>query len=310
MLKVCFVLGVMPRCGTNFLQNMLRLHTSCYAPGPVWEDFVISQLDILFRYSQRVSNNWDPYWFRNAETNHKDLLMQCLGQGIQDFLKLQVKNSNPKNEIEYIISKTPSLKGIDKYSLFFKNCKFIMIMRDGRSVVASGEKSFSWDFELAAIQWKLNAKKIKKFKKMNDINFDTFLLIKFENLIVEPENQFKKMIEYLGLSLNDFDFSKLKSLPVSGSSDLKSSSKAMHWKPVSKENKFDPLNRFSNWSLNRKKIFHYIAKNEMEYFGYHSDIALSYWDRVWISLYLLIWPIKFVLKKLKEFFHSIFNKAI
>jgi hypothetical protein len=44
-----FILGIMPRCATNFLSNLLLLHPDCVPRDTVWEDFTIARSDLLKR---------------------------------------------------------------------------------------------------------------------------------------------------------------------------------------------------------------------------------------------------------------------
>ena len=41
-----FILGIMPRSGTNFLHQLITLHPACVS-SPVWEDFLIYPAPLL-----------------------------------------------------------------------------------------------------------------------------------------------------------------------------------------------------------------------------------------------------------------------
>ena len=56
-----FVLGVMPRSGTNYLYDFLALHPDCApARAPIWEDFFLQHADLLMAYTATVRRRWDP----------------------------------------------------------------------------------------------------------------------------------------------------------------------------------------------------------------------------------------------------------
>ena len=58
-----FILGIMPRSGTNYLWDLLRVHPAC-APArePIREDFFIEESDDLLAFTRHVAERWDPMW--------------------------------------------------------------------------------------------------------------------------------------------------------------------------------------------------------------------------------------------------------
>ena len=52
-----FILGITPRSGTNFLQDILCLHPDCGA-GPVREDFLLHYADFIQNYISNLSHTW------------------------------------------------------------------------------------------------------------------------------------------------------------------------------------------------------------------------------------------------------------
>jgi hypothetical protein len=276
----------MPRCGTNFLENQLRLYPGCSAPGPVWEDFLISNSSILKKYTKNIGRCWDSYWFRNTNQDYISLLERSMGKGLETFLLHQLSENDSS---EYLITKTPTVKGIENFSKYFKGIKLIIIIRDGRSVVESGQKSFDWNFEKAVIDWRSNAKKIIEFM---DNNPDESLLIKYEDLCSNPEDVIREICEYLEIDFNKFPLRELNNLPISGSSELRGNEGGIHWQAVKKDSKFKPLQRFSNWSPWKHKLYNYIAGKEMKRLGYHIEEKHSFYDHFIIPFYLLLWPLK------------------
>ena len=45
--KLCFILGIMARSGTNYLFRLLDLHPDCAGPGPIWEDCFVRHSELL-----------------------------------------------------------------------------------------------------------------------------------------------------------------------------------------------------------------------------------------------------------------------
>ncbi len=286
MTKVCFILGIMPRSGTNFLENQLKLHPSCHSPGPIWEDFLISQLPALSRLVKKLNKQWDPRWFENNAADYSANCKASMGKGMEDFLLSQLDNSTP---VKYLISKTPTVAGIEHFQHYFPDSKLLIVIRDGRSLIESGQRSFSWDFEKSAFDWSRNVRKIMDYL---DINPMKSILIKFEDLCHNPQENMENIMEYLALDFQNYPQNKLDDLPVSGSSELKNKSKGLHWKPVKKDKTFKPTQRHCNWSNWKTKVFYYIAGREMTSVGYDFNVEITMLDKILIPLFLSTWPLR------------------
>ncbi len=301
MAKVCFLLGIMPRCGTNFAENQLILSPDCKSPGPIWEDFLVSNSASLGRFSKNTCHYWNPDWFGGSSTDYQSNLEKSLGRGIESFLLSQL---SADDDIDYLISKTPTVKGIENFPRYFEDTKLIIIIRDGRAVVESGQRSFDWDFEKSVLDWKSNAKKIQQFMQGNP---GKALLVKYEDLFISPEATIREICDYLDLDFARYPLDAMHDLPVSGSSDLKGKEGEIHWQAVKKDESFDPLKRASSWSSWKHKVFDYIASREMNAFGYDSKRDLSAIDRLAIPLYLLTWPLRALPAVL---YHAIKNRKL
>ena len=56
-----FSLGIMPRCGTNFLSNQLLLHPDCAPPEPLWEGYLPAHADRLTEWGARAGSERPAY---------------------------------------------------------------------------------------------------------------------------------------------------------------------------------------------------------------------------------------------------------
>jgi hypothetical protein len=276
----------MPRCGTNFAENQLILSPDCASPGPIWEDFLVSNSATLERYAKNAAHYWNPDWFGGSSADYQSRLEKSLGGGIESFLLGQLPQGD---DVDYLISKTPTVRGIENVTRFFEDAKLIIIVRDGRAVVESGQRSFDWDFDKAIVDWKTNAKKIQQFMQENP---GRALLVKYEDLFVAPEATIREICDYLELDFSRYPLDAMRDVPVSGSSDLKNKDGEVHWQAVKKDETFDPLKRFSSWSSWKHKVFDYLAGKEMSAFGYETKRDLSALDQLTIPLYLLTWPVR------------------
>jgi hypothetical protein len=279
---VCFILGITPRSGTNFLENQLILHNQCIAPGPIWEDFLVSSTPVLEKLNKRLSSRWDRYWFRNTGICFLSKLRLDIGKGLTEFLLDQTGGVNTR----YLVSKTPTVQGLENFCSYFPNSKLLIIVRDGRDVADSGMKSFRWDFVIALLKWKRNARKILRFM---DINVNSAFLIKFEDLCIYPESSVSKILSYLELDECGYPFEKLKNLPVSGSSTLRAEKGEINWKATEKKD-FQPVARYKSWKPWEKYLSVLIAGNELKKFGYDISENISLAHKVQAFFFLIIWP--------------------
>lgn len=274
----------MPRSGTNYLENQLILHSQCFAPGPIWEDFLVSSTPLLESLRNKLKLHWDSYWFRNTNIDFSHKLGLDIGNGLKNFLLSQINIPDAK----YLVTKTPTIRGLEYYLSYFSGSKLIIIIRDGRDVAESGMNSFGWDFVKAIYDWKINSRKIVDFLNKNP---NSAFLVRFEDLFTTPEETMSEAIEYLELDITNYPFDKLKDMPVSGSSMLKSEKGELNWKPIEKEQNFRPVSRYKSWSAWKKFLFIVIAGGELQAFGYDIREEVSLLQKFQAYLYLAFWPV-------------------
>jgi hypothetical protein len=250
----------MPRCGTNFLSNLLLLHPDCASPDPVWEDFLVAHLDLLRQYSDAVSGRWDKDW--GVTENTQAHLDTSLGLGIATFLQQRCNAAR-------VISKTPCIENLGLFFEFFPAAKLLILVRDGRSVIESCMRSFGWHREPALHSIADSAAAINNFRQENSPCRDKFRILRYEDLWQDSEAQLRELLSFLHLNPDHYDFDQALNLPVRGSSDLKTrGDQSIHWDPVEKTVDFDPMSRFANWSPAMHYRYNRVAGPEMRELGY------------------------------------------
>ena len=255
-----FILGILPRCGTNFLSNLLQLHPDCAPPVPVWEDYLVAQLNLLQQYSDCVSQRWDKDWGVTEKTQaHLDA---SLGSGLATFLQQCCPGPRP-------ISKTPRIDNMDLFFRFFPNAKLLILVRDGRSVIESAIRSFGWHREATLHAIADSAAAINTFRLENAQYRDKFRILRYEDLWQDTEAQLHNLLSFLQLKPDHYDFDQALNLPVLGSSELKTrGDQSIHWNPVEKTPDFDPMTRFAGWKPAMHFRYNQVAGSEMKKLGY------------------------------------------
>jgi hypothetical protein len=292
-----FILGITPRSGTNFLFDLLRLHPEIAPPEPIWEDFLLHHIDLLDTYIKEVKKRWDPKW---GIIGIEELLYTSLGDSLISFLNLLVKNKN-------IVTKTPSVNNLNMFFKFFSHSKLLILVRDGRSVVESGVKSGFWSYEEGMRKWSEAAKKILKFKITAKAKSGDYLIVKFEELVNNTEDEIIKIFNFLNLEFKGYNLKAAKNLPVKGSSILRGPYKTLNWKPISKTKEFNPTIRWKQWNWKLHERFNWVAGSASEQFGYEKKVYIK--NRFLSGLYNkildMLWNLKIFVKII---YKSILNK--
>ena len=287
-----FILGILPRSGTNFLYNLLMLHPDCAPPDPVWEDFLLRHSDLLLEYAQKVAAEWDPNWGVDRQTRVD--LEQAIGGGLERFLQARCASRQ-------VVTKTPRVDKLDQFFRLFPRARLLILIRDGRAVIESGVRSFGWRRESALHAVAESAALINRFLADHAERQAQFRLVRYEDLWLDTEAQVRGLLEFLDLEPGPYDFEQARNLPVRGSSDLaREDSEALHWDPVQRPADFDPLSRFASWGNSRHFRYNHVAGRAMETLGYRGVAVGSGFGtrKLWNLALDAAWQVKRLLRPL------------
>jgi protein-tyrosine sulfotransferase len=280
--RLIFILGISVRSGTTYLQDLLRLHPDCDVDGvELEEDHFLAYADRLVEYTKLVTRNWKsgPEQLRRE----RDLVCQCIGDGLLSYLRLQVGNrrelAGRRNgkPLRALVTKTPSITNLHLFFKMFPNADLLILLRDGRSVTESTMKTFYRSFVEEAGRWAAGCAQIQRFVETESNRGGRFLLVRYEDLYSRTEAELRKVMEFLRLDPAVYDFSAAMNIPVRGSSTLRQNgaewsqsalAPGIHWNPVPKTPDFRPLERWSHWNRAQHERFNWIAGSWLEYFGY------------------------------------------
>jgi hypothetical protein len=258
-----FILGLTPRTGTNYLWDLLCLHPAC-APSrePIREDFFLEHAHLLTTFIRQVSSSWDPAWGIVSEKTMAEL-HAALGTALLDFLST--------DEDRRLVTKNPSVVGIDQVFDFFPTAQLIVLVRDGRAVVESCVRTFGWDVDLAARRWATAADNAMRFLDGRVSDDTAVRLVRYEDLVADPRGQMTELLRFLDLDVADFDFYAAERLPVRGSSVFLGGQSEVHWDPIERTADFDPLRRSASWDADQHRRFAWLAGRQQVALGYPLD---------------------------------------
>ena len=257
-----FILGILPRSGTNFLFNLLRLHPDCGVPEPIWEDYALEPSPLLLQYADAVYSWWDsadPPW--EIDESFKHQLREHLGVGLISFLSARIGNRR-------LLTKTPCVSNLDAFFKLFPNGYMLILVRDGRDVIESAARSFGWDRDTTARRWAEAARTILEFTGTASEHDLQYLVLRYEDLYLNLDAELRKILSFVNLDMASYDFDAAHELPIYGSSKLGATENWVHWNPVARTSQFSPIGRWKGWPRQMHERFNWIAGRYLREFGY------------------------------------------
>jgi hypothetical protein len=264
MASCVFIHGVSPRSGTNYLQDLICLHPSCTS-GPLLEDFVLANANLVSEFTSVVSSSWHDRWLQSG----RDQLRLDLGCAIGDALLSFYRRGTPTDKI--LVTRNPNTMGLMHFTELFPREHAILLIRDGRDVVESGIRSFNWNWFVAVQYWIDSAMRIASLLEQEQLR-DRIILVRYEDLVLNTEFELRRVLSFIGVEPNEYDFEAGLLLGVRGSSDLTQGDVGkLHWRPVPRSPAFRPIGRHISWTSERKDCFRAMAGSISRRFGYDLD---------------------------------------
>ena len=256
-----FILGILPRSGTNFLSDLLLLHPDC-APGldPVREDLFLDRSDSLAKFVDDLEAAWDPRW-GSVTGVVRSRLCASLGEGLVAFLRVDRRRR--------LVTKSPSVHHLERFFTFFPDASLLVLVRDGRAVTQSAMLTFGWTFERAAHAWAEAAEEIDRFRRTHAASSARWRLVRYEDLVEDLDVTLLDVFRSVGLDPGVYDMEAAQRLPVRGSSFHHGSDRTdVHWDPVPRTEGFAPTERWCDWDPERIDRFEWLAGRQLRAFGY------------------------------------------
>lgn len=275
MVDAVFVLGIMPRSGTNYLHQLLTLHPGCVARERIPEDRLLIPADHLRAYAARVARGWRDSWSVPDEEGR--LLLSAIGDGLLGFLTRGAGGS-------CIVTKTPSLQNIELFFDLFPQGRLILLVRDGRTVSESAARTFGWTRSHAMRRWAAAARTAIAFDAAHRRN-ERYRFVRYEDLLRDLKPTLRPLLELCELDPATYPWTKARDLPLVGSSVFRGSRQEVHWDPIQRPSHFPERVSWEGWSRELLGEFELVAGAEMRALGYDvSDLpaaGLRSWLRRW-----------------------------
>lgn len=295
--RVVFLLGIMPRSGTNFLAELLCRHPDCGATFHITEDFLLANAHHLETFVNSVHHSWSLLW-GEYDASLKEPLLRALGHGLEQYLYEQTEADwleahrgsdtwpdTVKVRPKVRIARTPSVENLELFTRL-TDAKAIVIIRDGRSVVESGMRSFGWWFEDALQRWASEAKRIIDVANSSP----QIYCVRYEDLLDDRPGELHKLFNFISVDPNLYDYEA--EVPVRGSSTFFNKQQGINWHDTKPDESFDPRQRWQHWSRSRRARFSWVAAKEMRGLGYQLEDELNGFWRIYNIYIDTIWPLR------------------
>jgi hypothetical protein len=255
-----FIHGIFERSGTNYLAALLNLHPDCYHSW-LHENWVLSEWQAVAGFAATMGERWrrDPAW--EVPSDVEDRLARHLGIGMLSFLSAGADGAR-------LVTKTPSVYGLERFFAVFPNAYLLILVRDGRSVVESSTRSSGHDPAQVARWWAAAADRILRFDREHRVGDRCYRIVRYEDLVRDTENQMAEILRFLHLDVARYDFSKGTRLPVFGSSATRDDAGHWKWQISPRVDDLGSVERWAGWSRSRHERFNWIAGDRLEAFGY------------------------------------------
>jgi protein-tyrosine sulfotransferase len=261
-----FVHGVMPRSGTNYVADLLKLHPRIAAyPHRLWE------LPLLYNTEAISQAQWE--FLRTYKGNAGAVapfeFLAYLASGLLRYLQ------HLAGEQRTVLLKVPHAEYLALFHAIFPRDHCVLVLRDGRDAVASHLESFGSGplkprISQLSNKWARAAELMLSYGKIRPQTSGQSILIRYEDANRHPTDTLRALLQSLALPETAVDFTRVATLPVRGSSALKGPN-GVNWDPQVKPHDFQPVGRWHAWNDSLSRRFKRQAAETLINAGYAKD---------------------------------------
>ena len=255
--------GVMPRSGTVYVGELLRLHPDVHAyPNEIWElpflqqteEFLDLQKKFLLAYKQNLG--------KIGAHDFLPLFGSSMIAYLYSFLPLEGR----------MLLKVPSVQYLTYFFSMFPGENLLLLVRDGRDVVHSTLKTWPHlRFFMVCRRWRRAAEMVIHFHAIHGTSRKGYWLARFEDAVRDPVAFVKEACERFDLDVQRYPFEKIEAIQVHGSSSLRVDRKVV-WDHKERPRDFRPVGHWQGWSSGKTRTFKRIAGQCLIDLGYCEDL--------------------------------------
>lgn len=257
--------GIMPRSGTVYLGQLLRLHPEIHAyPHQLWELPALMQSPRVMGLAKGFLLEYKPNLGRMAEGD----FLPLFGASLLAYL---YEDSPPSSRL---LVKSPSVQYITHFYSMFPHEYLVLLVRDGRDVVHSTLRTWpKLTFLQACLRWRRSADAVLSAKDaFQGSREDQYFFARFEEAISDPSKFVRALCRHSGLDADRFPFDQIDSIKVIGSSKLTIPGETVEWRWLPKPKGFQPTGHWQKWPSTRKLMFKAVAGRQLMDLGYGDNL--------------------------------------
>lgn len=255
--------GVMPRSGTVYVGEILRLHPQLSAyPNDIWE---VPFLELTGDIIEVQEHFFQAYKQNRGKIGNNDFL-PLFGASLISYLYSYIPDG------KQMLLKIPDVQYLDYFKLVFPFENILLLLRDGRDVVNSTIKTWPGrKFSEVCRLWDLSARMILNYRTECAAMENGCLIVKYEDVVRDPEGFVREACERYRLNEPEYPYDKIRDIAVRGSSAIKNRGKVT-WNAVDKPAGFKTRGRWEDWTVKQKNSFKKIAGKTLIDAGYCTDL--------------------------------------
>lgn len=255
--------GIMPRCGTVYVGELLGRHPALYAyPRQLWEVPFLAQSGRVQALQQGFLADYEDNQTRFAQ----DDFLALFGAMWVGYLYGEVPAG------QRLLAKMAGVQYLDRFFQMFPHEQLLLLVRDGRDVVQSTLKSWpGLGFINVCRRWQKSATMVLACQQKFSGRDTAYWLVRFEEVLADPPRFVQTVCERFGLPAGDYPYDQIATIPVKGSSMLRPEGNNLSWEAIQKPRQFNPVGRWQSWTWWQKTLFKQIAGQSLIQLGYAPD---------------------------------------
>ena len=256
--------GILPRAGTVYVGQLLRLHPDLYAfPHNLYEVPFLQLSDEILRLQEKFLVNHRHNRGKVGETDFLTLFGSALVAHLHAGTPVGKR----------VLVKVPSVEYLHFFPHVYPHEHLLVLMRDGRDLVDSTVRTWPmFPFSFACRRWRRAAGMVVHFHEQSKGDREGYWLARYEDAVQYPEAFVRKACRRFGLDESVYPFDEIERIRVRGSSTVTASGQVV-WEPQEQPDDFQPIGRWRQWPGRKKRTFKRLAGEMLLALGYSEDLT-------------------------------------
>ncbi|MDX1687342.1 MAG: sulfotransferase [Candidatus Promineifilaceae bacterium] len=256
--------GILPRAGTVYTGQLLRLHPKLHAfPHNLYEVPFLQLSDEVLRLQERFLASHRHNRGKVGETDFLTLFGSAL------VAHLHAGTPAGKR----MLVKVPSVEYLHFFPHVYPHEHLLVLVRDGRDLVDSTVRTWPmFPFSFACRRWRRAAGMVVRFHGQWAGRREGYWLARYEDAVENPEAFVREACRRFGLDESAYPYDEIEKIRIRGSSTVTAGGDVV-WDPQQRPEDFRPVGRWRQWPARKKRTFKRLAGEMLLALGYCEDLS-------------------------------------